>query len=84
LFQTEETKSRDFEGNPNEKGVPYLVRLFCVRSFRRRARRGRDGLFAELSLKLSPEKLSGDGVYPTDLGNEYIACRRQERDSFGK
>lgn len=41
-------------------------------------------MFAELMLKIPPEKLSGDGVYPTDLGNAYIACRRQERDSFGK
>ena len=41
-------------------------------------------MFAELMLKIPPEKLSGDGVHPTDLGNEYIACRRQERDSFGK
>lgn len=43
-----------------------------------------DGLFAELVLKVPPEKLSADGVHPTELGNEYIARWWLERVSFGK
>lgn len=43
-----------------------------------------DGLFAELALKIAPEKLSADGVHPTPLGNEYIARWWLERVSFAK
>lgn len=43
-----------------------------------------DGLFAELTLKISPEKLSADGVHPTPLGNEYIARWWLERVRFRK
>ena len=43
-----------------------------------------DGLFAEVVLKVPPEKLSADGVHPTELGNEYIARWWLERVSFGK
>lgn len=69
---------------PTKKAYRIWYAFFASGDFLAALVVGATGCSRSFRSNFRPKKFSPDGVHPTDLGNEYIACRRQERDSFGK